>query len=182
MTQVPIRSSALSTYFWLGIVFTSVSIVLALVAAIGITLGVVYANEAAWFSVLAFFPAVFFFSTGVIFTITAGRTPTARQDASGTSGFAAHGFSFDVGVVERHRVDFAWDQMWGNATVTVDGVPLVQDLQMFSLSLVKSWDVTIGVTEIHHVRIEKHRPLLFSWARPQPLFAFVDGTLVARQG
>jgi hypothetical protein len=181
MTQSTAPSTAHSTYFWLGIVFTIISVVLTLVAALGITLGIILGNGAAWFAALAVVPAIFFFSTGVIFIITASRMPTARQDATGTTGFAAHGLSIDVGVVERHRVDFAWDQMWGNATVTVDGVPLVHDLQMFSLSLVKSWDFPVGVTEVHQVRIEKHRALLFSFARPQPLIAFVDGQFVARQ-
>jgi hypothetical protein len=181
MTQLSARSTAHSAYFWVGIVFTIVSVVLTLIAALGITAGIIYATGAAGLAALAVLPAIFFFSAGVIFIITASRTPTARQDATGTTGFAAHGLSFDVGVVERHRVDFAWDQMWGNATVTVDGVQLVHDLQMFSLSLVKTWDFPVGVTEVHQVRIEKHRPLLFSWARPQPLVAFVDGQFVARK-
>jgi len=180
MTQTPPRSNALTTYFWLGIVFMMISIVLVLITAIGIVLSIARETNGA-FIVLGFFPAAIFGFVGIMFIITAGRQPTARQDATGTSGFAAHGLSFDVGVVERHRVDFAWDQMWGNVTINVDGVPLQHDLQMFSVSLVKSWDFPVGVTEVHQVRIEKHRALFFSFARPQPILAFVDGQFVARK-
>jgi hypothetical protein len=180
MTQTPPRSTALSTYYWLGIVFMAISIVLVLLTAMGLVLSLVRHTNPAYL-VLVFFPAAAFALAGILFIVTASRRPTARQDATGTSGFAAHGLSFDVGVVERHRVDFAWDQMWGNVTITVDGVPLQNDLQMFSVSLVKSWDFPVGVTEVHQVRIEKHRALFFSFARPQLILAFVDGQFVARK-
>ena len=87
---------------------------------------------------------------------------------------------FSVGVEEKHDVLFTYDQVWGRVTLDVDGVTILRDTVVMSFRLVRTWNVVVGTGEMHNVRIEKHRPLLFSFLRPQPLFAYVDGVLVAQ--
>ncbi len=88
--------------------------------------------------------------------------------------------SFDVGADERHHVQFAFNKFWGGLTISVDGVSVVKQIRMFSVSLVKTYEFTVGVSEQHTVRIDKHRKLLFAGVRPQPVLAYVDGQLVAQ--
>ncbi len=88
--------------------------------------------------------------------------------------------SFDVGAGERHQVQFAFDKFWGGLTISVDGVNVVKRRQYFSLRLVKTYEFTVGVHERHAVRIDKHRKLFLAGVRPQPVFAYVDGQLVAQ--
>ena len=90
-----------------------------------------------------------------------------------------HTLAFTVGNEERHTVVCSFDQVWGWLTVTVDGAMVVKKLVTFTLRLVATFDFPVGHIEVHQVRIEKRRPLLVSFARPQPIRAFVDGVLVA---
>jgi len=87
--------------------------------------------------------------------------------------------TFRVGQVEQHEVAFSFDKMWGGRKIEVDGVSVMDDVLLLSLSLTKVWEFPVGTTEVHQVRIEHHRPLVFSFARRQPIKAFVDGQLVA---
>lgn len=87
--------------------------------------------------------------------------------------------TFPVGHQEQHTVAFSFDKFWGRLSITVDGNSVVDTLQMFSLSNVKVWEFQVGMMERHHVRIEKHRATLFAGFRPQPIYAYVDGVLVA---
>ena len=87
-------------------------------------------------------------------------------------------FSFMVGVSEKHRVDFSFDQFIGNLEIRVDGQPAVKDFRMLSLSLTKRYELTVGVNEKHHVAIEKRRKLLLAGLRPQQYRIFIDGHLV----
>jgi hypothetical protein len=89
--------------------------------------------------------------------------------------------TFEVGVEEHHRVDFTFDRFWGGLKIKVDGVPVVEQTQVFSVRLVKKWEFEVGENEKHRVRIVKRRPLFFAGARPQPVTAFVDDRLVAQQ-
>jgi hypothetical protein len=86
---------------------------------------------------------------------------------------------FDVGVGERHRVLFTFNKFWGNLSITVDDVSVVRTVRLASIGLVKRYDFEVGENEKHHVRIEKHRQRFFAGFRPQPVYAFVDGELVA---
>ena len=63
-------------------------------------------------------------------------------------------FSFNVGVNEKHRVDFSFDQFMGNVDILVDGQSAIKDFRMFSLSLTKRYEFTVGVAEQHAVVIE----------------------------
>jgi len=87
-------------------------------------------------------------------------------------------FSFTVGITEQHRVDFSFDQMMGNLEIKVDGQTAIADFRMFSLSLTKRYEITVGVEEKHLVAIEKSRKLFFAGLRPQQYRVFVDGKLV----
>ena len=88
--------------------------------------------------------------------------------------------TFTVGQFEPHVVVFSWDQFWGRLTITVDGRSVVDTVRIFSLSRVKVYEFWVGTGERHHVRIEKHREVFFAGFRPQPVLAYVDGSLVAR--
>ncbi|HEX4057742.1 MAG TPA: hypothetical protein VHX87_05440 [Galbitalea sp.] len=87
--------------------------------------------------------------------------------------------SFDVGNHEKHRVEMRFDQMWGSLSISVDGQPVKRDLRMFSVSLVKTYELTVGQDEKHDIRIDKTRALWFAGFRPQVVRAYVDGQLVA---
>jgi hypothetical protein len=87
-------------------------------------------------------------------------------------------FSFNVGVNEKHRVDFSFDQFMGNLEIMVDGQSAVKDFRMFSLSLTKRYEFTVGVEEPHAVVIEKKRKLFLAGLRPQQHRIFIDGQLV----
>lgn len=88
--------------------------------------------------------------------------------------------SFVVGTQEQHTVVFSFDKFWGRLTITVDGQSVVDTVRIVSLSTVKTWEFEVGVNERHMVRIDKHRAVLFAGFRPQPVYAYVDGLLVAQ--
>lgn len=89
-------------------------------------------------------------------------------------------FSFDVGQQERHRVDFSFNQFFGNLSIHVDGVAVRLDFRFLSLNLVKRYEFPVGQQERHHVVIEHERKLLFAGFRPQKYRVFVDGQPVAQ--
>jgi hypothetical protein len=88
--------------------------------------------------------------------------------------------TFEVGTTEKHVVAFSFDRFWGGLTITVDGNSVVDQVRLFSVNLVATWQFTVGTTEIHHVQIDKHRAVFFAGFRPQPVFAYVDGVGVAQ--
>ncbi|MGO2542017.1 MAG: hypothetical protein ACTH8J_12785 [Specibacter sp.] len=88
--------------------------------------------------------------------------------------------TFFVGVQEQHTVAFSFDKFWGRLTITVDGQSVVDTVRFASLSTVKSWEFEVGANERHSVRIDKHRSVFLAGFRPQPVFAYVDGLLVAQ--
>lgn len=88
--------------------------------------------------------------------------------------------SFVVGTQEQHAVAFSFNKFWGRLTITVDGQSVLDTLRFASLNTVKTWEFEVGVNERHLVRIEKHRAVLLAGFRPQPVYAYVDGVLVAQ--
>lgn len=88
--------------------------------------------------------------------------------------------TFEVGVEEKHTVFFSFDKFWGGLTIAVDGNSVVNTTQFVTLKLVSTWQFPVGVNEVHHVQIDKHRELFFAGFRPQPVYAYVDGQLVAQ--
>jgi hypothetical protein len=92
----------------------------------------------------------------------------SRADGSALdSQEVAMQFEFNVGTHEQHRVAFAFNQMVGDLKITVDGQPVVQDLRMFSLRLVKRYEFSVGQPEPYKVAIEKERKLLLAGFRKQ---------------
>ena len=87
-------------------------------------------------------------------------------------------FSFMVGLNEKHRVDFSFDQFMGNLSILVDGEAAVKDFRMLSLSLTKRYEFTVGEQERHDIIIEKKRKLFLAGLRPQQYRIFIDGQLV----
>jgi len=87
-------------------------------------------------------------------------------------------FAFDVGINERHRVEFNFNQMWGNLSVKVDGYPIVSDFLVLSLSLVRKYQVVVGRVEQHLIVIEKERKLFFAGFRRHKYRIYVDNQLV----
>lgn len=85
---------------------------------------------------------------------------------------------FEVGTTERHEVVYSWDQMWGRETLAVDGAQVLNTVKWFSLTLVRSRQVTVGTEEKHEVRVDKRRELFFAGFRPQFVTAYVDGQKV----
>jgi hypothetical protein len=88
--------------------------------------------------------------------------------------------SFEVGVSEKHAVMFSFDKFWGGLTITVDGNSVVSKTLMFGWDLVKSYKFPVGVAEVHHVQVDHHRTRFLAGFRPQPVYAYVDGQLVAQ--
>ena len=86
---------------------------------------------------------------------------------------------FQVGTSEKHDVVFSFNKFWGNLATTVDGVPAVRNLRTVSVKLTETYNLTVGVREVHEVRIEKDRALLLAGARRQPVRAYVDEVLTA---
>lgn len=84
-------------------------------------------------------------------------------------------FSFRVGDAEQHMVTFSFNKFWGPLQITVDRVPVVKDLRMFSFNLVKQYEFQVGVAEPHKVVIQKQRKLLFAGFQPQLCRVFIDG-------
>lgn len=87
--------------------------------------------------------------------------------------------NFYVGVQEQHLVEFSWDQFWGLAKIKVDGIEVIRKLHLFSMSLVQTYDFSVGFMERHNVRIEKHRSLFMPAFRSQPVIVYIDGIPVA---
>jgi hypothetical protein len=86
---------------------------------------------------------------------------------------------FEVGETEKHEVVYSWDQIWGGRSITVDGNRIQKSVTLLSFSLKQVNEFHVGIAEIHTVRIEKTRALLFAGFRPQKIVAFVDGQQVA---
>lgn len=87
-------------------------------------------------------------------------------------------FSFMVGVNEKHRVDFSFDQFMGHLQILVDGQPAVKDFRMLSVTLTKRYEFAVGEQERHDIVIEKKRKLFLAGLRPQQYRVFIDGQLV----
>lgn len=88
--------------------------------------------------------------------------------------------TFDVGADECHTVRFSFNKFWGGLSITVDGHDVVKTVMFASVELVKRYNFVVGTREQHYVTIEHHRKLLFAGFRAQPVYAYVDGALVAQ--
>lgn len=119
--------------------------------------------------------ALFF---GVVLAVALTKDPSTNG-GDGDGKTMAHALEFEVGAREKHTVQYRWDQVWGWLTVTIDEVPVVKQFVLFTFRLLSAVEFEVGQHEKHVVRIEKRRPLVASFARPQPLEAFVDGARIS---
>jgi hypothetical protein len=87
-------------------------------------------------------------------------------------------FSFEVGLHEKHVVSLDYNQMIGLLSISVDNREVINELRMFSLSLVKAYDFFVGTNERHAVRIEKERKLFLAGLRKQKYRVYIDGHLI----
>jgi hypothetical protein len=149
------------------------------IGVIALGLGAVAAVRGDAVSVVFIFASVAFVGIGIttLFILTKDPAPTGTgQPVYSREPFS---LSFTVGEREKHTVVYQFDQFWGWLTITVDGVLTVKSLVTLTFRLVSTFTFDVGITEVHAVRIEKHRALYRSFAKPQPIRAFVDGSLVA---
>ncbi|HEV8061126.1 MAG TPA: hypothetical protein VGP68_14700 [Gemmataceae bacterium] len=109
-----------------------------------------------------------------------------------------------VGDVEMHILEFTWGQLFGTARIKLDGTvvyrgrPIALDevvtlrnpsLYLFRTfnskttptNLVRSWELEVGSTEKHRVRIDKIRPQILAGLRPSVFQVFIDEKLVDEQ-
>lgn len=86
-------------------------------------------------------------------------------------------FSFEVGDTELHKVLYDFNQGLGTLYIDVDGVRIISDFRLFSLSLTKEYSFKVGLAEVHEIRIEKQRKLILGGNRPYRLRIFIDGEL-----
>lgn len=143
--------------------------------------GVVSAADGAPASIPWLVVGVFALMAGATLTLILAKDParTGAPTSSGARRPSVHLLEFEVGEHETHAISYRWDQTWGWLTVTVDGSLIARQLVMYSVRLARSMEFEVGTNEKHVIRIEKRRPLVTSFARPQPLTAYVDGVAIA---
>ena len=83
-------------------------------------------------------------------------------------------FEFEVGENERHNVTFAFDQLWGPLTISVDGQRVVRKLGMFSLRRTSRYEFSVGSDE--RTRCASRRPARRSSAASSPRSAWPMST------
>jgi hypothetical protein len=87
-------------------------------------------------------------------------------------------FDFRVGSLEKHLVAFHWGQWLGLATIKVDGVEVDRERRIYGASLTRNYEVSVGASEPHAIRIEKTRKRFLAGYRRQTFKVFVDEELV----
>ena len=69
-------------------------------------------------------------------------------------------FSIEVGINEKHLIEFNFNQLFGRAVLKVDGEVVFKKARWFSEPLTDRYEFEIGQFEPVRVRIEKERKLL----------------------
>ena len=83
-------------------------------------------------------------------------------------------FAIDIGEVEKHRVEFNFNQLLGSTVIKVNGQEVQRKVRLFSEPVHEQHQVEVGKTERHTVFIRKKRKLLFG----QKFFVYVNQRLV----
>ncbi len=86
---------------------------------------------------------------------------------------------FTVGTTEPNRVEFSFDQ-WasGRYFVKVNDVIVLRGFRFVSLSNVGNFEIKLGKTEKHSVRIQKRKFRFFGGVLPQTYSVFVNDSLL----
>lgn len=87
-------------------------------------------------------------------------------------------FDFNVGTRERHNIHFHFNQFAGNLWIKIDDKDIIKDFRMYSMSLTKNYEFTVGTDERHDVLIAKTRKFFAAGYRKQTCQVFVDGELL----
>lgn len=87
-------------------------------------------------------------------------------------------FIFSVGENEIHEIEFKFNQCWGNLHILVDGEKIIGSYRQFSDSLTRTFELNVGIEEIHQVRIEKIRKLVFAGFREHVGKVYIDEYLL----
>jgi hypothetical protein len=86
--------------------------------------------------------------------------------------------TIEVGVAERHRVRFTWNQWSGRVRIFVEDSEIEHHLETVSWSTARTYALFVGTEERHEVSFVKRRPRAFAGLRKQAITAFVDGVSV----
>jgi len=70
-------------------------------------------------------------------------------------------FALEVGHVERHLIEFNFNQLRGTLVIRVDERPVFQSTRLFNEPVHEVYQFVIDGAEKSSVRIEKHRKPLF---------------------
>jgi hypothetical protein len=90
----------------------------------------------------------------------------------------SHDFDVIVGEIETHTIHFCWNAWTGRIRISVDGVRVLNRLQVIDWKLQKTYDVPVGDTEHHVVNFVKTRKKLAPGVRAQPVVTYIDGHVV----
>ena len=83
-------------------------------------------------------------------------------------------FAIDIGEVEKHHLEFNFNQLLGSTVIKVNGQEVKRAVRLFSEPILEHHQVEVGKTERHTVFIKKKRKLLFG----QKFFVYVNQRLV----
>lgn len=70
-------------------------------------------------------------------------------------------FILEVGEIEKHVVEFNFNQLLGNLVIRVDSEPVIQSTRVFNEPIHEVFNFVVGQKEKAAVRIEKRRKPLF---------------------
>ena len=110
-------------------------------------------------------------------------------------------FSFDIGIREKHRIEFSWNKLFGKGLIKVDGETIHKSVSLFSPSrsaspyyqgdspdkwkvlgqeirLKEKWEFDVGENEKYNIVIEKQRQKWMAGFRPQFYKVFLNGQLI----
>jgi hypothetical protein len=70
-------------------------------------------------------------------------------------------FLLEIGEVEKHRLEYNFNQLLGSLSIKVDEKPFQQSVRLFNEPVNEVHVVVIGQQEKYTIRIEKQRKPLF---------------------
>jgi len=70
-------------------------------------------------------------------------------------------FNIEVGQLEKHVVEFSFNQLCGDLVIRVDDKPVYQSTRLFNEPIREVYDFVVDGLEKNAVRIEKQRKPLF---------------------
>jgi hypothetical protein len=105
---------------------------------------------------------------GVLLVVVSSRRPTPWDVR----------FNLDVGVQERHEVEFRWAQGKGETRFFVDGNQVFYDKTYIGVSLSRTFEFDVGQPEHHLVTVVRTRRPPFSDTRKHDFSVYVDGRQV----